>query len=62
MTTLMLPPSPNRLDRIAQLSDEELEAELTLATLTSRRHGRFELLLSERRRRAHARAKAARSA
>jgi hypothetical protein len=40
--------SPTRLEA---LSDAELERELTLAALTERRRGRFDLLLAERRRR-----------
>jgi hypothetical protein len=40
-----------RPETIRGLTDRELERELTLATLTSRRQHRFDLLLSERHRR-----------
>jgi hypothetical protein len=43
--------SSTRQETIRRLTDGELERELTLATLTSRRQHRFELLLSERHRR-----------
>lgn len=46
MTTMSAPPV--KFDR---LTDEELESELTLAALTSRREARFNALLHERLRR-----------
>jgi hypothetical protein len=36
---------------IASLTDEELERELTIAALSTRRSGQYEALLAERRRR-----------
>jgi hypothetical protein len=49
MTTIAAPPV--RPDTVRALSDRELERELTLAALRQERRSRFELLLSERRRR-----------
>jgi hypothetical protein len=46
-----IPASSTRPETIRGLTDRELERELTLATLTSRRQHRFDLLLSERHRR-----------
>jgi hypothetical protein len=49
MTTFIAPPiEPNA---VAELSDTELERELTLATLTSAREPTFNILLTERKRR-----------
>ena len=49
MTTFTAPPIDPAI--ASQLSDGELEEELTLASLTTAREATFEILLAERRRR-----------
>ncbi len=49
MTTFSAPPIDPAV--ASQLSEEELEAELTLASLTTAREETFEILLAERQRR-----------
>ncbi len=53
MTTITAPEI--RPETVGALTREELERELTLATLTSHREQTFNLLLAERRRRLEAR-------
>ncbi len=44
-------PLDGKIEAISSLSDRELEREMTIAALTSKRADRFEALLAEHRRR-----------
>jgi hypothetical protein len=57
MSTMAHPTDPRTgrpLDSVGTLTDAELEQELTIAALTSKRTTRFETLLAERGRRLRA--------